>query len=366
MKIKLDLSKEYAIALEGGGAKGAYEIGVWQALEEVGVKYCAVSGSSVGALNGALMAMRDLDQAVRLWENLTFSQVIDVDDVLMKSFFDKEMRWNEWPSFLLDMAKVIRNGGFDAEPLRNLLEEVVDENKIRQSDVKFYLVTYSITDKKELDLEAGMLPEGTLHDMLLASAYFPAFKREALSGKFYADGSIKNVVPLNSLVERGYQDIIVIRIFGVGYERKVKIPQGVKVTVVAPREKLGGILQFDGEQTKKDMMLGYFDGMRLIYGLVGEKYYIDRKWSEEKAYTMLRAMLQWERADKKQQLSLREINEEILPRMAKQMRVKGGYYELLLSMLEEKAEALGITPFEIRTEEELLWEIAQKKKQAEA
>ena len=95
MEIKLDLSKEYAIALEGGGAKGAYEIGVWQAFEEVGVKYCAVSGSSVGALNGALMAMRDLDKAVHLWENLTFSQIIDVDDVQMKAFFDKEMRWNE-------------------------------------------------------------------------------------------------------------------------------------------------------------------------------------------------------------------------------------------------------------------------------
>lgn len=363
MEIKLDLSKEYAIALEGGGAKGAYEIGVWQAFEEVGVKYCAVSGSSVGALNGALMAMRDLDKAVHLWENLTFSQIIDVDDTQMKAFFDKEMRWNEWPSFLLDMAKVIKNRGFDAEPLRNLLEEVVDEEKICQSDVKFYLVTYSLTDKKELDLEAATLPKGTLHDMLLASAYFPAFKQEPLSGKFYADGSIKNVVPLNSLVERGYKNIIVIRIFGVGYEKKVKIPEDVNVTVVAPREKLGGILQFDGEQTKKDMMLGYFDGMRLIYGLAGEKYYIDRHWSEEKAYAMLRAMLQWENANGKQLLNLREINEEILPKMAKRLHVKGGYYELCLRMLEEKAEGLGITPFVIRTEEELLREIAQMKEE---
>lgn len=362
MEIKLDLSKEYAIALEGGGAKGAYEIGVWRALEEAGVRYCAVSGSSVGALNGALMAMRDLDKAVYLWENLTFSQIIDVDDVQMKAFFDKEMRWNEWPSFLLDMAKVIKNRGFDAEPLRNLLEEAVDENKIRQSDVKFYLVTYSLTDRKELDLEAAALPEGTLHDMLLASAYFPAFKQEALRGKFYADGSIKNVVPLDSLVERGYRDIIVIRIFGVGFEKKVKIPAGVNVTIVAPNEKLGGILQFDAEQTQKDMLLGYFDGMRMLYGLAGRKYYIDRKWSEDKAYAMLRAMVQWEKAEGRQRPNLREINEEILPKMAKRLHVKGSYYELCLRMLEEKAEALGITPFVIRTEEELLWEIAQMKK----
>ena len=63
MQLKLDTSKTYAIALEGGGAKGAYEIGAWKALEEAGIKYNAVSGTSVGALNGALMAMRDLPRA---------------------------------------------------------------------------------------------------------------------------------------------------------------------------------------------------------------------------------------------------------------------------------------------------------------
>ena len=47
MELKLDTSKTYAIALEGGGAKGAYEIGVWKALEQAGVKYNAVSGTSV-------------------------------------------------------------------------------------------------------------------------------------------------------------------------------------------------------------------------------------------------------------------------------------------------------------------------------
>ena len=42
MQLKLDTSKTYAIALEGGGAKGAYEIGAWKALEEAGIKYNAV------------------------------------------------------------------------------------------------------------------------------------------------------------------------------------------------------------------------------------------------------------------------------------------------------------------------------------
>ena len=45
MELKLDTSRTYAIALEGGGAKGGYEIGVWRALEEAGVRYNAVSGT---------------------------------------------------------------------------------------------------------------------------------------------------------------------------------------------------------------------------------------------------------------------------------------------------------------------------------
>ena len=64
MQLKLDPTITYAIALEGGGAKGAYEIGVWKALREAGIKFDAVAGTSVGALNGAMYAIGDFDKAV--------------------------------------------------------------------------------------------------------------------------------------------------------------------------------------------------------------------------------------------------------------------------------------------------------------
>ena len=80
MQLKLDNSKPYAIALEGGGAKGSYEVGVWQALEEAGIRYNAVSGTSVGALNGAMMAMRDLPRAIACWEDIRLSQIMALDD----------------------------------------------------------------------------------------------------------------------------------------------------------------------------------------------------------------------------------------------------------------------------------------------
>ena len=47
-----------------------------------------MSGTSVGALNGALICMDDLERAENLWANISYSQIMDVDDELMGRLFD--------------------------------------------------------------------------------------------------------------------------------------------------------------------------------------------------------------------------------------------------------------------------------------
>ena len=250
MKLRLDTSKAYAIALEGGGAKGAYEVGVWRALDEANVRFDAVAGTSVGALNGAMMVMGELEQALRLWENIRFSQVFDADDEQLKKLYDHKLSEVDFRTLFKDVMEAIHEGGLDIEPLRRLIAEWVDEEKIRSSPKKLFLVTYSLTDKRELDMDADELEEGKLRDMLLASAYVPLFQRKKLDGKDYVDGSVHNIVPISSLLERGYRDIIVIRIFGVGFEKRTRIPKDANIITVAPRERLGGVLQFDGAEQK--------------------------------------------------------------------------------------------------------------------
>ena len=44
-----------ALVLSGGGGRGSYQIGVWKALRDLGIKFDIITGTSVGALNGALM-----------------------------------------------------------------------------------------------------------------------------------------------------------------------------------------------------------------------------------------------------------------------------------------------------------------------
>ncbi|MBO5330107.1 MAG: patatin-like phospholipase family protein [Anaerotignum sp.] len=327
MELKFDTSKIYAIALEGGGAKGAYEAGVWKALEEAGVKYNAVAGTSVGALNGAMMASRDLETALHLWKNIKFSQVFDADDEQMKKIYDRDLEGLDVKGLLKDFVGFVKDGGLDIEPLRLMMMEYIDEERVRQSDVDFFFVTYSLTDKEEVEIDAHELEEGKLIDMLLASAYVPVFQRKKLDGKDYVDGSVQNIVPIDSLLKRGHRDIIVIRIYGLGFEKKTQIPEDANIITIAPKEKLGGILQFDPESTKRDMMLGYYDGMRMLYGLAGEKYYIDCQWNEMQAYMILQGLMQKFSGEK---LTIREVNEKILPRLARRLKVKDGdYHEML-------------------------------------
>ena len=98
IQLQIDLQKEYGLVLEGGGAKGAYQIGAWRALREAGVRIRAVAGTSVGALNGALICMDDFEKAEQIWENIRYSSVMDVDDSLMEKL---RLSWEGFFLFLL-------------------------------------------------------------------------------------------------------------------------------------------------------------------------------------------------------------------------------------------------------------------------
>ncbi len=357
-KLLLDKEKTYAVALEGGGARGAYQIGAWRALEEAGIKYNAVSGSSVGALNGALMTMRNLELAADIWSNIRYSMVMDVDDELMKGFFDRKLKLDGIKSLAKYALEAIRAGGIDVTPLRDWINDTVDEKALRESDVEFFVVTYSISDMKELDINVCELPDGQIGEMLLASAYFPAFKNEKIRGKRYSDGGVQDVLPINSLITRGYKDLIAIRIYGVGVERRVKIPADVSVTTIAPTEDLGSVLDFESEHAKELMTLGYYDAQRVLYGYIGNKYYLQKTMTESEAYEFVCATAYTIAAQTDETPSLREVNEEIIPELAKRLGVKGGdYYDIFVECMEMAALDRGLPRFRLMTDRELLEEL---------
>lgn len=374
MELKLDLTKEYGIVLEGGGAKGAYQIGAWKALREAGVRIKGIAGASVGSLNGALICMDDLEKAEDIWKNIEYSRVMDVSDETIKALKRKDFKALDMQEILNSGVQLIRDGGFDVTPLKNLIAEVVgDESRIRESDRELFAVTYSVSEHRELAVDVRNGEEGSVKDMLLASAYFMAFKNEKLGGKRYRDGGGLNNVPLGVLLDKGYEDIIVIRIYGWGFdsEKVTKIPEGVNVYHIAPRQDLGGILEFDKKQSRKNMTLGYYDAKRFLYGLAGRIYYIDAPGSEpyyfDKMMSELELLKIYVEEDLDQEIreslnGYRMFTETLFPRMAVEFKLKENwnYRDLYIAILEDLAKRLRINRFQIYTVDRLIGKIMMK------
>lgn len=54
----------------------------------------------------------------------------------------------------------------------------------------------------------------------------------------------------------------------------LKVPDDIHLYHVAPRQDLGGLLEFDRRRARKNMVLGYFDAKRMLYGLEGMAFYL--------------------------------------------------------------------------------------------
>ncbi len=370
MECKIDLTKEYGIVLEGGGAKGAYEIGAWKALREAGIRIKGISGTSVGALNGAFICMNNLEKAEEIWKNIHYSQIMSVEDEWMDCLMKKDFKNLTIYELIKDGLACLLDGGFDVTPLRTLIEECVDEEKLRSGSPEFYFQVFSVTEMKDLEIDAREVEEGQMTDMILAGAYFPIFKKERVKGDKLIDAGMFNNVPVDALLKRGYQDIIIIRIYGVGLERKVEIPEGTTILEIAPRVQLGSMMEFDSKISCRNMEIGYFDAMRLLYDLKGTIYYINSIINEAEC---LRRFLNpssdlyevfdlYHIDNKEDRPPNRNVLERLLPALADKLKLEKNwsYYDLYLAMTEASAKQLHIQKYRVYTEIELIDEIKRR------
>ena len=354
MEFRLDRSKKYALALEGGGGRGAYEIGAWQALAEENIEFCAVSGTSVGAINGAVVTSGDLDTAIWFWKNITYSQVMEVDDSLMGRLMNNDILKLDFRETAKTLTETLKNRGFDITPLKNTLQKAINEKAVLKSPIEFFIVTFSVDDMKGIVVRAKDLAPGELYDMLLASAYLPFFRNERLGGRRYFDGGLANRLPISTLTERGYRDIIAVELNSIGPIQKYDDPEA-DVHFIKPVSDIGRLMQFDPVISVRNLKLGYYDAKKMMYGLAGTRYYIDRQMTDREAYSLLFRFTEEYGKASATPYSPRMINEKIIPALASRLRVsKGSYYDILIAALEHAAEDAGIERFSYYTEQDLL------------
>lgn len=245
-----------AVVFGGGGAKGAYQIGVVKALEELNIKYDIITGCSVGSINGAITAQGDWELAKKLWKTLSTEKILDLKDETRE----------------LNLAGVIEQSGYDYTNLKNLLTRYIDEEKLRKSPVDFGLVTVKYPDMTPLYIFKEEMEKGLIIDYILgSSAFFPAMKPHKIGDNLYIDGGFSDNLPINMAIEKGAKKIIAIDLKAIGMIKKPKY-KDVKITRVSSYYDLGKILEFDAKRAKINMKLGYFDTLKAFSKLDGFKY----------------------------------------------------------------------------------------------
>ena len=137
------------LVLAGGGGKGAYELGVWKALDELKLtKYITVfSGTSIGAFNSVLFAMNDMKKADELWEEVTMDKLVPIS----KSELIKRGIGLYIGGKNLQLAKKFLNYKLEHGAIANdgaieVVEKYLDFNKIKENNKICYAACTKLSD----------------------------------------------------------------------------------------------------------------------------------------------------------------------------------------------------------------------------
>jgi NTE family protein len=264
--------RPFGLILAGGGAKGAYQMGAWRAMLDLGVEFAAVAGTSIGAINGALIAQGDFDKAMKFWGSAEVANGINLPGELKSN--DNLFSFSNLPQIF---HEVIRNGGVDVSPAKQIVADNIDEKIIRAKNIPLALVTFDLDGMKPVEMFLDEMPEGTLVDYLMASARFPGLNNQGPEDTRYIDGGVYDNAPLGVLRKKGINRLIVIDISsrkGVGHKPDWSCAD---IIYIRPYEvaDLGAAFEFDKEMNERRMSMGYYDTKKAFGYLYGLDYYFN-------------------------------------------------------------------------------------------
>ncbi len=256
-----------AIVLSGGGSKGSYQIGVWRALRKLHIKYDIVTGTSVGALNGALMVQNKFHKAIKLWSKIN-----------MELLFGDEATNSTKIKDVLNMYRInfFKNGGMDVKILEDVIDKYIDKDTFYNSKIDFGLVAVNLSGKKAVQMKKKDIPKDKLTDYLMASAScYPAFQKKDIDGNKFIDGGVFDNMPINLAIDLGADSIIAVDLCAPGIKARPK--KHVETITIKPNNKLTNFLNFYEEGSIRNIKFGYNDTMKVFGKYKGYKYTFKKK-----------------------------------------------------------------------------------------
>lgn len=213
-------TRRVALVLQGGGALGAYQVGAFQALDEHGFAPDWVGGTSIGAINGAIIAGnppgRRFERLQRFWNT-----VVQEDPLDLRRFPDAVRQvysfWTAMAAFVVGRPRFFSPHPFvpfrlgeagsaetasfyDARPLRELLLELVDFDYLNSGSVRFSLGAVHVTSGRLRYFDSAFQRIGVEH-VLASSALPPAFPPVRVDGELYWDGGLYSNTPLDIVLD---------------------------------------------------------------------------------------------------------------------------------------------------------------------
>lgn len=250
--------KKTALVLSGGGSRGAYEAGAWQALTELGIQIDIVTGTSVGAINGAMVVQGDLDNTVRLWKEIETHMIFDVPEGTQPREYARE---------------IVFHKGAGTSGLKKLLKKYIDEETVRNAPVDFGVVIVELPTFTPHYVYKEEMKPGQLLDYILASAsLYPAIHSCKIDGKEYIDGGYADVMPVQMALDKGADEVIAVYLNAVGIVDRKALQATPNLTLIESKWDLGSTLIFDTDNARRIMRLGYLDAMKAYHVFDGEYY----------------------------------------------------------------------------------------------
>ncbi len=254
-----------ALVLAGGGAKGAYHIGVLKALKQYPMDFDIVVGTSIGALVGAMVAQHQSDKIITIFEKITVEDVIaggvsiseNIDEIIEKKA--------EVYRFFKQM---VSDGSVDITPLKSLINSCADYELLMKSTIDFGLVTYDISNNQAHMLTKKDFNKDNYASYLLATAScFPAFPVCEIEGNYFVDGGYVDNCPVELALKMGADELVVIDL-----NHKITHPVFIgrpNINYVRAKEDLGSFLDFERSSIDLRVESGFYDMLQALKKLDG-------------------------------------------------------------------------------------------------
>lgn len=267
--------EKIGLVLEGGAAKGAYHIGAYEALMELGIEISGFAGTSIGSINGAFLVADKLKLARSFWRNVDYKFFYGIDEKVQDMIIDCPDCLETRVEITKLTFETIINGGVEVDRFLETLRGLLPEEEFRNSDKDFALVTVNLSKRRQEIYYKEDIPQGKLAEYLLASSYIPGLKQKKIDGSIYLDGGFYDNLPFRSLEKLGYNKLILVHCDGVGITWKPDA--NLDIIQIYPSDDTGPLWDFHHDHTENLLKMGYLDTLKVFNRLIGKNYFIDKR-----------------------------------------------------------------------------------------